>query len=118
MSLHFNIATAGVRLDHRFIATLGMLSFEVTPEFKYPEAYLGGGVGLPSYITPTGYTVRVTVSIKGKSYSQTRYFTKSQYDAINVSISFISRISAIVGSAAKFVGHKLSSIVKVFARIK
>jgi hypothetical protein len=118
MSLHFNIATEGVRLDHRFIATLGMLSFEVTPEFEYPEAYLGGGTGLPTYIQPTGYTVRVSVSMKGKTYSQTKYFTKSQYDAFKVSISFMRRIGASIELTSKFVGNKLLSIVKVFARVK
>lgn len=96
MSLHFDIATEGLRKDHRWIARLGMFQVEVIVEPTRPTDTGGAWFGEPQ----SRITVRVTY--KGKSYEQSM-------------LTPIPDVS-LIGVVAKIAGIK-RKIIEVFAKV-
>ena len=112
---HFDIATEGLRKDHRWIARLGFFTIEVTP-VEPPKTELGGGGVF--YSEPT-YIVTIKLVYKGKEYTQSREIMQSGLNTLEKVIVFFKGVGNVwdrVKISAEFVKSYLSKLASINIR--
>jgi hypothetical protein len=95
MKFHFNVATEGLRSNHKYISVLGLKWLQVEiipPKFEEPA---GGGTGVGNKY----YTIRITIKLNGKTI-------KREYT--NLIVDEVIRITMMIKE----------SFTSVFASIK
>lgn len=113
---HFDIATEGLRKDHRWIARLGFFSIEVTPIPPQPTIDGGGGT---VFGAPAEYQVTVRLVYRGKEYEQTKVVTASGLKSIEKVIVIFRGITRMWDKAvlsAKFVSSYLRKLATINMR--
>lgn len=113
---HFDIATEGLRKDHRWIARLGFFSIEVTPVPPPTDTSGGGGTVIGA---AAEYYVTVRLVYKGTEYEQTRVVTASGLKGIEKVIVIFRGISKLwerTVLSAKFVGSYLRQLATINMR--